>query len=329
MPDIYGNLNIFGIITVGEEISGGFSLPTEITIQGDVIGIKPDNTVGFINLNESPYNYAKLSDIVAASGAPTYFQQLNDTPSSFTNSSNLVVTVNDAETDLEFTIPNKIFDRINQTSHGFDVGDALYSTSGSFALAIADTSNPGKAEVLGVVSKVLDADNFDITYEGRISGLSGLTSGAVYFLSPLVPGMLTTSKPSGLTIAKPVMVAINDTEAVVVNYVGYVSLANATDAARYFVPNSKTKNSDYTLDQNDYYVRVDTSSGDITLTLPLSSLNENRKYKIKKISNSNKLFVVTTGGDTILSDSSSTSLEMNDLDAAEFIADGNTTWDVN
>lgn len=328
MADHYGNFNIYGYLTIGNELSGGYSFPITVTEEGDVLGVDTSGGVSFINLNESPYNFAKLSDIVPASGAPTYFQQLNDTPSDFSDSSGFVVTVNQLETDLEFTVPNRIFDRVEQTGHGFSVGQALYSTSGSYALALADASAPEKAESLGVVSRVVDSNTFDITFEGKITGLSGLTSGAVYFLSPLIPGALTTTKPSGLTIAKPMMVAINDTEAVVVNYVGYISLANATDAARYFVPNSLTVNADHVLTQNNFYLRVDTSGGDITVTLPLSTLNENRIYKIKKISNANKLFVVTSGGDSLLADSISTSLELNDLDAAEFIADGNTTWDV-
>jgi len=328
MSNHYGNYNIFGFLTIGDETSGGYSFPLSISDAGDVLGVDTSGGVSFINLNESPFNFAKLSDIVPASGAPTYFQQLNDTPSNFNNSSDLVVSVNQLETGLEFTVPNRIFDRVTQTGHGFTVGEALYTTSGSYALALADASNPEKAEALGVVSRVVDSNTFDITFEGRINGLSGLTSGSVYFLDPLIPGNLTTSKPSGLTIAKPMMIAINNTDAVVVNYVGYISLANATDASRYFVPNSKTKLTDYTLDQNDFYLRVDTSGGDVTVTLPLSSLNENRNYKIKKITDANILYVVPSGGDMIIANSITASFELINFDSAEFIADGSTNWDV-
>jgi hypothetical protein len=329
MSEHYGDLDVYGKITINGDISGGYSLPTATTQEGDVVGVTPEGEVEFINLNESPYNYAKLSDIVEASGAPTYFQQLNDTPADFSDAQDLSVRVNASETDLEFVVPNSIWDRVEQTGHGFDVGDSLYVTSGgAYALALASTSNPEMAESVGMVSQVVDANTFDITFEGHIGGLSGLTSGGVYFLSPLIPGKKTLTKPNGLSIAKPMMVALNETEGIVVNYVGYVSLANATDAARYFVPNAKTITGDYTLQQNNYFLRVDTSGGDVTVTLPLSLLNENRIYKIKKISNANKLFVVTTSGDTLLADSISTSLELNDLDAAEFIADGSTNWDV-
>lgn len=328
MSNHYGNLNIFGFLTIGDEASGGYSLPLTITNQGDVLGVNPLGDVDFINLNESPYNFAKLSDIVPASGAPTYFQQLNDTPANFSNSSDLIVTVNEFETDLEFTAPNRIFDRVNQPSHGFNVGDALYTASGSYALALADTNNPEKAEALGVVSRVLDSNTFDITFEGYIGGLNGLISGAVYFLSPLIPGNLTTSKPNGLTIAKPMMVALSDTEAVVVNYVGYVSLANATDAARNFVPSSKTVDSSYyEITQTDYYIRVDTTSNNVNLVLPNSTINENRIYKIKKISNLNVLYINVSGADNILYDTLTTSVEISGFGSIEFISDGSGTWD--
>lgn len=329
MSKHYGDLDIYGKITINGDISGGYSLPNIITKQGDVIGVTEEGDVDFINLNASPYNYAKLSDIVEASGAPTYFQQLKDTPDNFTNSQNLSIRVDESETKLESVAPNSIWDRVEQTGHGFSVGDSLYVTSGgAYALALASTSNPEMAESVGLVSRVLDTDTFDVTFEGYINNLSGLVSGGVYFLSPLFPGKTTTSKPSGLTIAKPQMVALSDTEAIVVNYVGYVSLANATDAARYFVPNAKTITTDRTLIDTDFFIRADTSAGSITITLPPSVVSENRIYKIKKVASNNKVFVVTSGSDKLLADGLSSTLELNDLDAAEFVADGGTKWDV-
>lgn len=328
MPDIYGNLNVFGNLTIGEELSGGYTLPVTINNIGDVIGILPDNSVGFINLNESPYNYAKLSDIVEASGAPTYFQQLNDTPSDFTGSEDFVVSVNSDANALEFRIPNKIFDRIVQSSHGFSVGQALYTINGEFDLALASNTNPERAEVLGVVSNVIDADTFDIVYEGRVSGLTGLNPGSVYFLSPLIPGHLTTNKPSGLSIAKPVMVAIDSSEAVVVNYVGYISLANATDAARYFVSSRTEINDDYSLLEDDFYIRADTSSNNITITLPPATTNGNRIYKIKKVSSTNSVFVVVSGSDLILDNGLVSQVTLSNYESVELVSNGDSTWDV-
>lgn len=101
-------------------------------------------------------------------------------------------------------------DRINQTAHGFSVGEALYHTGSAYARGLANAANT--SEIVGLVSRVIDANTFELTLEGKVTGLSGLTAGEVYFLSPTVSGGITITEPTVLGhVSLPIGVAISST----------------------------------------------------------------------------------------------------------------------
>jgi hypothetical protein len=92
------------------------------------------------------------------------------------------------KTQREVTFP------IIQAAHGFTAGQALRYTGSVYAAAQANSA--ANAEVVGVVDRVLNADTFYLRTTGRIIGLSGLTPGSTYFLSPSVAGALTATEPT-------------------------------------------------------------------------------------------------------------------------------------
>lgn len=95
---------------------------------------------------------------------------------------------------------------IAQTSHGLSVGNVVYYTGSAYAKAQADTV--AHAEVAGIVDSVVDANNFVLRLIGHITGLSGLTAGTVYFLSPTTAGALTATEPAAIgQVSKPVLIA--------------------------------------------------------------------------------------------------------------------------
>jgi len=101
-------------------------------------------------------------------------------------------------------------DRIAQVGHSFVLGDVLYLNGSTYVKASAAADNT--AEVVGIVSRVIDADNFEMTLSGEVAGLSGLTPGAVYFLSATTAGALTTTEPSVVgQVSLPVGVASSAT----------------------------------------------------------------------------------------------------------------------
>ena len=99
---------------------------------------------------------------------------------------------------------------VTQVAHGFAVGNALYLNGSTYTKAIATTAI--EAEVVGVVGAVIDADNFELTLVGEVSGLSGLTPGEVYFLSDATAGLLTTTEPTTIgNISIPIAIAKSST----------------------------------------------------------------------------------------------------------------------
>lgn len=99
---------------------------------------------------------------------------------------------------------------IVQNGHGFTHGEAVYLSGGVFVGANASAA--ATAEVVGIVSNITDANTFDLTLGGIITGFTGLTPGAVYFLSDQTNGLLTTTAPtSNTSISKPLFIAITTT----------------------------------------------------------------------------------------------------------------------
>lgn len=101
-------------------------------------------------------------------------------------------------------------DKITQASAGFVIGDVLYLNGTTYAKAIATSA--AAAEVVGVVSRIVDATpatfTFEITLSGEVAGLSGLTPGEVYFLDSSTAGAITAVEPSVVgQISLPVGVA--------------------------------------------------------------------------------------------------------------------------
>ena len=101
-------------------------------------------------------------------------------------------------------------DRVTQASHAFVIGDILYMNGSVYAKAKADAANT--AEVVGMVSRVIDANTFELTLSGEVAGLSGLTVGENYFLSAATAGAITATEPSVVgQVSLPVGVASSTT----------------------------------------------------------------------------------------------------------------------
>ena len=106
----------------------------------------------------------------------------------------------------------------SQTAHGFSVGQAIYRNGSTWALAEASTA--AAAEAVGIISVIIDENNFTVVFQGIIA-LSGLTPGASYYLSASTPGALTTTAPDPTQyVSKPLMDAIDANTGLVINMRG-------------------------------------------------------------------------------------------------------------
>ncbi len=114
-----------------------------------------------------------------------------------------------------------LVDTINQVAHGFSEKEIVFWNGSEYELALADTA--ANAEVIGMVSSVLNANSFELTTAGFVSGLSGLVNNTVYFLSDAVAGLLTATPPTTPGhIEKPLFISISTTAGYFYNYRGKI-----------------------------------------------------------------------------------------------------------
>lgn len=103
------------------------------------------------------------------------------------------------------------------TNHGFSVKDVLSLNNGVFIKAIADGSMD--LEIIGVVTKVINLNEFVLTYSGFVSEIVGLLNNTTYYLSPLISGALTINKPNQIgELEKPILITKDNNEAIILSY---------------------------------------------------------------------------------------------------------------
>lgn len=149
---------------------------------------------------------------------------------------------------------------ITQVNHGFSVNQIVYNNAGVFTLAKADTA--ADAEVIGIVSAVIDANNFDLLTNGYVSTLTALTPGGVYFLSDITAGALTLTEPTiPGRISKPLIIATSNTTAFFFNFRGKVISQDIPSPLIWTAVNVDT----LMAINNGYYT---TGGGTLNMTLP-------------------------------------------------------------
>lgn len=101
---------------------------------------------------------------------------------------------------------------LTQTAHGFGVGTVVYFNGTTYIQAKADQAST--AVYLGVVTKVTDANTFDLTYAGIATTTLTLTAGGVYYLSDTTAGavLAANTPPTQTAFQVAVYEAISATE---------------------------------------------------------------------------------------------------------------------
>lgn len=108
---------------------------------------------------------------------------------------------------------------ITQAAHGFSVGNVVKS-SGNGAYALAQADNSADAEAVGLVTVVIDANNFTLLTHGiTTTGVPGITAGTVLFLSSATAGLLSAvatstvgqvNKPLGIVTSSGASMLFNN-----------------------------------------------------------------------------------------------------------------------
>ena len=159
----------------------------------------------------------------------------------------------------------RITKTITKPSHGFIVKDFIGWSGGTYNKAIANGLYDG--EFIGIVSKCCNANVFDVTQAGYVTGLTSLITNTTYFLSDFTAGSITSCEPiTDAHISKAVMIADSATSGWVLPYAGVIITTGSTCGTlvkNVCLPSTST----YFMTQNDFFIGA--SSGD-TIILPSS-----------------------------------------------------------
>jgi hypothetical protein len=114
---------------------------------------------------------------------------------------------------------------VTQTAHGFVVGEFVRHNGTQYVKSVADSAD--HSEIYGLVTATPTSGSFTVLSYGFTDALSGLTAGAVYYLSPTSSGSYTATEPSTVgQVSKPVLLASSTTGAFLVNMRGYLVVDN-------------------------------------------------------------------------------------------------------
>lgn len=174
---------------------------------------------------------------------------------------------------------------ISQAAHGFTVGQILKLNVGSGTYSLSQANATSSADVVGMVIAVVNANSFNILTDGYAMGLSGLSVGAVYFLSPTTAGAMTTTEPLTLNqVRKPLFTADSTSsgyfhiyEGILINSASYGGTGSGTGTAAL---NVVIATSNYTATDADDIIVQTFSTGTVTMQSPA-----NAKVKPYKVNN--------------------------------------------
>lgn len=165
---------------------------------------------------------------------------------------------------------------IEQTAHGLSVNDVVRYSDSGYVKAQADSAE--NAEVVGVVSAVTDVNNFTLTLNGYVSGLTGLTEGAVMFLSSGTAGLLTGTAPTtNGQVVKPVLIADSTTSGYVKDFRGNVISASSggSGGVQAWLTFDFQSNVPTILDSFNVSSLTDNGTGDCTINFTTDFANAN------------------------------------------------------
>jgi hypothetical protein len=165
----------------------------------------------------------------------------------------------------------RIFKTIYQTSHGFSIGQVVGFSGCTYNKPLADGLYDG--EVIGIVTNCFNANSFEVTQAGFVSGITvggGLVTNCTYFLSATVGqcGCLTTCEPiTPNYLSKSMLIATSVCSGWVLPYAGYVITSGLTDGGALVKNVCLPVTPTYTMNNSDFFIGI---SGGSTVILPTS-----------------------------------------------------------
>ena len=99
---------------------------------------------------------------------------------------------------------------VKQDFHGLVIGDAVYYDIRTRTYKAALAKNSIMSEVIGLVSKLIDARTFEITTKGflKTDRYDYMTNNSILYLSPVISGRLVDTEPG--KISKIIGIKVKD-----------------------------------------------------------------------------------------------------------------------
>ena len=181
---------------------------------------------------------------------------------------------------------------INQTGHGFSEGNVLRMTDVENVFTKAQADNSTRADALGVVSQVINEDQFRLMFSGKlISGVPNFPAGSTVFLSPTAAGEMTDVEPDVNTYVSKVVGYIIEPSVSMI-----IQIMRGVQVIHYGYINLSIKTADYVISTLDEIIFCN-NTAPISLTLP-SATGSGRAFTIKCADYGN-VNILTAGSDTI------------------------------
>lgn len=210
------------LIVIGGGTGGNFQVDqtpdngTYAPITGAVDGVNTQYTVS-LGVYVTGKLQVYLNGLIQLQGAVDDWQEVSPALGTFEfNTAPLtgdIITVVYNATGGSGSAGDVVQKTITQVAHGFSQDDVVRSSgvNGEYTLSQADV--PTNADVVGIITSIVDADHFIISTEGFIT-MNALPGGAVagddLWLSDLVAGTLTLTEPTtGTTVSKPLAQVID------------------------------------------------------------------------------------------------------------------------
>jgi len=164
-----------------------------------------------------------------------------------------------------FISGERITKQITQISHGFNTNNVIGWSGGTYNKAIANGLYDG--EVLGIVSKCINSNTFELTQAGYVTGLTGLITNTTYFLSDVTAGLLTPTEPiiDG-HISRSILIADSNTSAWVLPYAG-VMITSGSSVSGPLIRSVCIPTTSYQVKNTDFFIGANNS---ISINLPLA-----------------------------------------------------------
>jgi hypothetical protein len=211
---------------------------------------------------------------------------------------------------------------VNQSSHGFAIGDAIYNNAGTWTKAQADDEN---TLGIAIVTEVADTNNFSYVPVGYATVSShGYVVGDYLYVSAAVAGQLTSVPPVGITeYSNPIVYVLDSNTLLILPWRPIQALTRSNDLRIITITNAT-----YNVTDIDEMILADTTSNNITVNLPTpSSVYEGFYVTVKKSdSSSNTVTIKSSSGnidDTVGTTGKVIEVQNNSL---SFACDGTNYW---